>query len=173
MAARPVLARPAQAVPGAASVAFPAAAQWAAAPAQARAYAGFWLRVVAYIIDAVVMFVAFLPVGFVLAFAMAAAGIEEMALVQLVSFLANTAAWWLYFALMESSAKQATLGKMALGLVVTDLQGQRLSFSRATGRYFGMLVSALALCIGFIMCAFTEKKQCLHDIMAGCLVSRK
>jgi uncharacterized RDD family membrane protein YckC len=77
---------------------------------------------------------------------------------------------WLYWALMESSSKQATLGKMALGIVVTDGQSRRISFGRATGRYFGRILSALILYIGFIIIAFTEKKQGLHDIMAGCLV---
>jgi uncharacterized RDD family membrane protein YckC len=59
---------------------------------------------------------------------------------------------------------------MALGIVVTDAQGQRVSFARATGRYFGKIISSIILYIGFIMVAFTEKKQGLHDIMADCLV---
>jgi uncharacterized RDD family membrane protein YckC len=62
---------------------------------------------------------------------------------------------------------------MALGIVVTDLNGERLSFGRATGRYFGQIVSALTLGIGFLMCAWTENKQCLHDMMAGCLMYKK
>jgi uncharacterized RDD family membrane protein YckC len=71
---------------------------------------------------------------------------------------------------MESSSKQATLGKMALGIIVTDLEGQRISFGKATGRHFSKIVSGIILYIGFIMVAFTEKKQGLHDMMAGCLV---
>jgi uncharacterized RDD family membrane protein YckC len=81
-------------------------------------------------------------------------------------------AGWLYFALMESSAKGATLGKMALGLRVTDLSGNRISFGRATGRYFGKIVSGMIFSIGYIMAGFTQQKQALHDIMAGCLVVR-
>jgi uncharacterized RDD family membrane protein YckC len=77
---------------------------------------------------------------------------------------------WLYWAIMESSSRQATLGKMALGIVVTDLEGHRISFGKATGRYFGKLISLLILLIGFIMIAFTDKKQGLHDMMAGCVV---
>ena len=77
---------------------------------------------------------------------------------------------WLYGALMESSRYQATLGKMVLGIVVTDMNGQRVSIARATGRHFGKWVSSLILGIGYLMIAFTEKKQGLHDIMAGCLV---
>ena len=74
---------------------------------------------------------------------------------------------------MESSSKQATLGKLALGIVVTDLSGNRISFGRATGRYFGKIVSGMIMCIGYIMAGFTERKQALHDIMASCLVILK
>lgn len=83
-----------------------------------------------------------------------------------------TVAQWLYHALMESSAKQATLGRMALGIRVTDLNGNRIGFGRATGRYFAKILSALILGIGFLMAAFTAKKQALHDIPAGTLVVR-
>ena len=71
---------------------------------------------------------------------------------------------------MESSSKQATLGKLALGIVVTDLNGNRISFGRATGRYFGKIVSGMIFAIGYIMAGITERKQALHDIMASCLV---
>ena len=80
---------------------------------------------------------------------------------------------WLYYALMESSPKQGTLGKMAIGLKVTDLSGNRISFGRATGRYFGRILSGLILDIGFLMIVFTAKKQGLHDIIAGTLVVKK
>ena len=62
---------------------------------------------------------------------------------------------------------------MALGIVVTDMQGRRISFLRATGRYFGKIVSGMLIMIGYLMQPFTEKRQTLHDIMAGCLVLRK
>jgi uncharacterized RDD family membrane protein YckC len=80
---------------------------------------------------------------------------------------------WLYFSLMESSVWQATLGKKALGLTVTDLEGRRIGFGRATGRYFAKILSSLTLFIGYMMAGFTEKKQALHDIIAGTLVLRK
>jgi len=81
---------------------------------------------------------------------------------------------WIYHAWMESSEYQATLGKMALGLTVTDLMDQRLTFGRASGRFFARIVSNLIpLEIGYIMAGFTEKKQALHDMIAGCLVLRK
>jgi len=77
---------------------------------------------------------------------------------------------WLYWAVMESSSKQATLGKMALGIIVTDYEGKGISFGRATGRQFARIISALILLIGYIMAGFTEKKQALHDMIAECLV---
>lgn len=77
---------------------------------------------------------------------------------------------WLYYAVQESSEKQATLGKQALGIVVTDLEGKRIDFVKATIRYFSKILSTLILMIGYIMAAFTERKQALHDMIAGTLV---
>jgi len=71
---------------------------------------------------------------------------------------------------MLSSGWQATVGKRALGMVVTGLDGRRISFARATGRHFAKYISALILFIGFIMAAFTAKKQALHDMIAETLV---
>ncbi len=79
---------------------------------------------------------------------------------------------WLYEALMESSSYQATLGKMIFGMKVTDLYGNRISFGRATGRHFAKWLSGMILCIGYIMVGFTERKQGLHDMLAGTLVRR-
>ena len=80
---------------------------------------------------------------------------------------------WIYSAVFESSGKQATLGKMALGIIVTDLSGKRISFGKASGRYFGQFLSGFILGIGFLMIAFTARKQGLHDKLAGCLVVNK
>jgi uncharacterized RDD family membrane protein YckC len=90
-----------------------------------------------------------------------------------VSYLLSIAIAWLYFAFMESSARQATVGKMALGIVVTDMDGNRIGFGRATGRFFAKYLSALILAIGFIMVAFTQKKQGLHDLIVNTLVVKK
>jgi uncharacterized RDD family membrane protein YckC len=79
---------------------------------------------------------------------------------------------WLYEAFMESSSYQATLGKMICGMKVTDLNGSRISFERATGRHFAKWLSAIILCIGYIMVGLTERKQGLHDLLAGTLVQR-
>ena len=81
-------------------------------------------------------------------------------------------AGWIYEAAMESSSKQATLGKMALRLKVTDEHGSRISFARASARYFSKILSRMILMIGYIMAGFTARKQALHDMIAGTLVVR-
>ena len=121
----------------------------------AATYGGFWKRVAALLIDSVV-------ISF-------ASGVISAATVG-VGAVSIFVLPWLYEALMLSSEKQATLGKMALGMAVTDLNGGRLSFGRATGRHFAKWVSALILGIGFLMAAFTERKQGLHDLIAETLV---
>ena len=85
-------------------------------------------------------------------------------------FLFSLVTLWVYYAVFESSKKQATLGKLAVGIVVTDLHGNRIGFGRASGRYFGKFISAMIIGIGYLMAAFTKRKQGLHDMMAGCLV---
>lgn len=141
--------------------------------AQQFIYAGFWLRFLAYLVDYVLMYLASLAIGFAIGFGIAA----TMGQSKSAGDIAGTSAglisiviFWLYWALQESSAAQATLGKRMLGLKVTNLAGERISFARATGRYFGKILSGLILAIGFIMASFTERKQALHDIIAGTLV---
>jgi uncharacterized RDD family membrane protein YckC len=86
----------------------------------------------------------------------------------------SLAVTWLYHAWMESSEWQATVGKKALGLVVTDMAGRRVSFGRATGRHFGKIVTnVVPFLIGYIMAGFTAQKQALHDMIAGCLILRR
>ena len=80
---------------------------------------------------------------------------------------------WVYYAIMESSPQQGTLGKMAVGIAVTDLKGNRISFGRATGRYFCMYLTAITLFIGYIIAAFTGKRQTIHDMIASCLIIKK
>ena len=150
-------------------------------------YAGFWRRFVAHMIDqiivSIVAFMLFIPALALVGIGIGA-GISDESPSAIGFIFAAIAAYlaailviiilqWLYYALMESSNKQATLGKLAIGIIVTDLKGGRISFGRATGRYFGKIVSGMILCIGYIMAGFTEKKQALHDIMASCLVVMK
>src|SRR5262249_45376562 len=136
------------------------------------------LRLLALIIDS---FALAIPSGIVLVFAVAFLGLPAPAadaplneLPPLRVFLPMEAVIlvvnWLYYALMESSSWQGTLGKRALSIGVTDLAGRRLTFGRASGRFFGKLISGMTFAIGYLMAGFTEKKQALHDIISGCLV---
>jgi uncharacterized RDD family membrane protein YckC len=77
---------------------------------------------------------------------------------------------WLYYTLLESSPKQATIGKFTLGLKVTDLRGKRISFWQANLRYFSRVLSLLPVLLGFILILFTRRRQALHDYVAGTLV---
>lgn len=149
---------------------------------QGGGYAGFWLRVGASIIDALVLWIPGvliqLPFQFMLQSQMRGVRPGQFPPASFFGMLAGIYAIdicmrWLYFALMESSGKQGTLGKMACGIKVTDMDGNRIGFGQATGRYFGKIVSGLTIGIGFIMAGTTEKKQGLHDIMAKTLVVRK
>jgi uncharacterized RDD family membrane protein YckC len=159
-------------------------------PAQSL-YAGFWLRLVAYMIDAAVLgvpIIALIFAGLVMTGASAAltsgGNINDedvkrfLAVFGVTLFLALIAVvvtiGWLYYAYCESSAWQGTLGKKALGLFVTDYQGNRVSFGRASGRFFARLITGMVpLAIGYIMAGFTARKQALHDMIASCLVLRR
>lgn len=152
-------------------------------------YGGFWLRFVAFLIDNVVMTVAIVLICIPLIFLTGLGALiseihpeEEMNdagfwLIMGIVFLLVTVGLgvtWLYHALMECSEWQATIGKKAMGLVVTDTTGRRVSFGRATGRHFGKIVTNMVpLMIGYIMAGFTEKKQALHDMISGCLILRR
>ena len=144
-------------------------------------YASFWRRLVAFIIDSIVItFPSMILSGVCAALFMpkflGAMGAEPSpesisALLSAYGFvmvinLVSALIFWLYYALMESSAKQATLGKMAMGIKVVDEKGQRLSFARATGRTFAKIISYTILYFGFFMAAFTKKRQALHDLIA-------
>jgi uncharacterized RDD family membrane protein YckC len=136
-------------------------------------YGGFWRRVIAWGIDGLVIGAVLAAVeGVLLAFLRAAGGGTGPAGVTAAWALAGVIAVWLYYALMESSSLQATVGKLALGMRVTDLNGRRISFERATGRFFAKILSVLTLGIGYLMVAFTPRKRALHDYVAGTLVYR-
>jgi uncharacterized RDD family membrane protein YckC len=136
-------------------------------------YAGFWKRFAAYFVDGIIISIVYGIAFFFLIFPMLVQGNIDplrLSMINIGFSLMSTIFSWLYFALMESSSHQATLGKILLGMRVCDLEGHPISFARATGRFFGKILSGLILYIGFFMAAFTEKKQGLHDIMASCLV---
>jgi len=135
-------------------------------------YAGFWKRFCAYFIDIIITQIVVVIIAFICGFMIGMSGGSESE-GAIVGGIIGIVLPWIYFAAMESSGKQATLGKMALGIKVTSTEGEKITFGKASGRYFGKILSALILLIGFVMVAFTEKKQGLHDIMAGCLVLNK
>jgi uncharacterized RDD family membrane protein YckC len=164
---------------------------WAAVPAEpfgARVtpnYGGFWRRFWSYLIDRFILGVVFLPVGFMVLMprlATESAGWTDTDLpaeaitallgaILTVAFLALLGSWF-YYALMQSSSRQATLGQLALGLRVTDLEGRRISFARASGRHFATVLTGLTFGIGYLIVLFTTRKQALHDLVAGTLVVR-
>jgi len=145
-------------------------------------YAGFWLRLVAFVLD---LFLVGILVGIIIIgpllknispgsslrelWAFYTSGTQQAIALNLLVQMAN----WLYFASFESSRWQATPGKRALGIFVTDLTGKRVTFARASGRYFGKLLSEFIFFFGFVMAGFTQRKQALHDYISGCLVLRK
>jgi uncharacterized RDD family membrane protein YckC len=130
-------------------------------------YAGFWKRFAALIIDSIIITIVTYIIYLMIPAMLSGGRPEsEVFLGWIVWMIVN----WLYEAVMESSSGQATLGKMALGIIVTDYEGKRISFGRATGRLFAKIISGLLLLIGYIMAGFTERKQALHDMIAETLV---
>lgn len=145
-------------------------------------YAGFWLRFCAMFIDGIIIGIPFFILAFVVEMAFpsttnprtgmqtpSGAGVAASLVINLLQIVV----YWLYFAMQESGPHQATLGKRAVGIKVTGLNGEPISFANATGRHFAKIISGCIIYIGFIMAAFTERKQGLHDMMAGTLVVKK
>jgi uncharacterized RDD family membrane protein YckC len=136
-------------------------------------YAGFWRRFAANLIDGILVNVIGFIIGLILGGVLIATDHKMEGALTAVTYIISLSISLLYWGISESSQAQAMLGKMALGIKVTDMDGNRLSFGRAIGRYLGKIVSGLILGIGLLMIAFTEKKQGLHDMMAGTLVVLK
>ena len=158
-------------------------------PAPPTLYAGFWLRVVAHIVDSVILGVPF-GIAFVLflvfgGLGTAIHGVQEggepnpafvafLVVFCIIFAVVAIVGSWLYYAYFESSPWQATPGKKILNLFVTDLNANPVSFGRASGRYFAKIITGLIpLGIGYILAGITEKKQALHDMIASCLVLRR
>ena len=153
------------------------------------AYAGFWLRVLAYLIDMLILGLFSIPILIGGAMALGIGSVIEaiihnedpfvngpppaFILFMMLCWGLGLFGTWLYFALLESSEWQGTAGKRVLGLIVTDMEGRRVTFLRATGRYFGKFVTHFTCGIGYAMAGFTEKRQALHDMIASCLVLRR
>ena len=155
------------------------------AAARPPAYGGFWRRFWSYLIDRFVLGVVFTPVGFMVLAPMMATesfgwtdtDLPAEAITALLGAILTVLFFallgsWLYYALMQSSSRQATLGQLALGIRVTDLEGRRVSFARASGRYFATVLTGLTFGIGYLVMLFTARRQTLHDLIAGTLVLR-
>lgn len=154
-------------------------------------YAGFWFRFFATLIDGLVITTASAVitsiVGVILAVSFgislkllpdreseAAAASLAIILNWFILLFSNFMVHWLYFAFMESSAQRATVGKLACGIVVIDESGVPLTFAQATGRHFAkVFITSATLGVGFLMCVWTQKQQCIHDKIANCVVVKR
>lgn len=146
-------------------------------------YAGFWRRLAAWAIDQVILGVAGGLIGVLLGIGIAigaaatggsptvSTGTTDALTIPL--YILGAVIGWLYFTICEASPWQATPGKLALGIKVTDLAGNRIGWGRANARFWSKLISGITLGIGYLMVAFTERKQGLHDMIAGTLVVRR
>jgi uncharacterized RDD family membrane protein YckC len=145
-------------------------------PERPPVYGTFWQRLGAMILDGLI-----LAVPQYIIKAITGAGDYYTDIVQtghirsatIISGFISVLIGWLYMALMESSLQQASVGKLAVGLKVTDIAGNRISFARATGRHFGKIVSIIIIFIGYFMMLWDDRNQTLHDKMAGTLVVKK
>lgn len=132
-------------------------------------YASFFKRFLAVLLDMMITCIPFGIIVVIFELIMFATGIDKE-LVKVLGYLPGLFLNWLYYGIMESSPMQGTLGKMICKIRVTDLNGERISLVKATGRFFGKYLSGFLLGVGYIMAAFTERRQALHDKMAGTLV---
>ena len=132
--------------------------------AEPNAYGGFWIRLLAYIVDSLIVGIAF----FLIVMLLTLMGLELISpmVIYFVLFL-------LYWSLMQSSARQATYGKSLVGLKVTGYGGERITLPRALAREAAKILSTMTLLIGFVIAAFTTRKQALHDFMASTYVVRE
>ena len=159
-------------------------------------YAGFWLRFVAYVIDVIILGcvqgILIMPVLAIFGIGIAskaqdldssgfdpgndaatmtlfASIMAAIVVIQIVFFILQV----LYHSFMESSKFQGSIGKLALSIKVTDMNGDKLEFGKALVRNLGKVVSQYTIFIGYIIAAFTDKKQALHDLIASTLVVKK
>ena len=119
------------------------------------AYAGFWIRFVAWLIDGIILIIPNIIIGLV---------VESPAsiLLQFTIGIVYTIGFW--------TAEGATPGKMAIGLRITTVEGEPIDFGKAVLRYIGYFVSGITLGIGYLMIAFTRDKRGLHDLIDGTVV---
>jgi uncharacterized RDD family membrane protein YckC len=178
--AEPFQAAPPPVSPGTTAAPPPAPGIAMPPPPQAAAqdyatYAGFWVRFVAVFVDNIIISFITFPINFLLGIGSAFSSTNKMSMsasAMLFSMMVAIAIPWLYFALQEGGSKHATIGKRIFGLYVATSLGDEVTFVRASIRYWVSLVSGIMLAIGYIMGAFTPKKQTLHDLVADTVVFR-
>ena len=155
-------------------------------------YGDFWARLIAYVLDGIIIGVVFVPLALILFAVMGAAAhlhdLEDLqrhgspdpafvvAIISLVATfaIASLLLSWLYHAYFESSSWQGTPGKKVMNIYITDLNGHPITFWHATGRLLAKIISGMIpLFLGYIMAAFTERRQALHDMIAGTLVLKR
>jgi uncharacterized RDD family membrane protein YckC len=167
--------------------AYAAAPPVAYVPAPATPYGGFWIRLLAHLIDHVILSAVAAPLFFIMVLPAIVRIAREAEQNQeppspelIVTILSSVFVYialafvgqWLYEALLTSSSWQGTIGKRVLRLKVVDEAGNRIGFGRATGRFFAKILSSMFFCIGFIMIGFTERKRGLHDMLASTVVMK-
>lgn len=166
---------------------------------EVKTFASFWQRFIAHVIDNIIISIPLGIILFIIFITMVGNSVEIIAIFEnpamlewdaqlsdaeallilmfffkflIVGGLISIISTWLYFALLHSSAWQATIGKKLLNLKVTDIDGQRLKFGRATGRFFVKTFLSGILLIGYVLALLTEKNQSLHDLIAKTIVTK-
>ncbi len=145
----------------------PRASQWTH-----EVFGGFWRRFAAAFVDGIVLFFPQAITRVALNLSLFSTGESSDAVTELLVSVGTLVMYWLYSSLLESSARQATLGQQLLGLRVMDVEGRRISFARASARYFGQILSALICGVGYLFNLWTSRRQTLHDLIAGCVLVR-
>lgn len=146
-------------------------------------YAGFWIRVAAYIIDNLILWVVQMPIGMIFGFIIGAltatAGDDPKKVlmitlpIQILNILISFIIPCIYSVIFIVK-KGATPGKMAVGIKVINADGnEKISVGKAIGRYFAKILSGLIFCIGYLMVAFDDQKRGLHDRICKTLVVYK
>jgi uncharacterized RDD family membrane protein YckC len=156
-----------------ATVAIGAAAERTGEPAPVR-YAGFWRRLWAFLVDGAWVFLLAAPLQLALGLDIGNEATPDWSRpIELAGLGISQGIAWLYAALFMCSPAQGTLGQLLFNVKVTDVEGRRISFLRATGRHFAEFISLALLGVGYLMIAFNERKRALHDLIAGTLVVRR
>ncbi len=152
-------------LPGQPQASAPGVSHW---PRQA--FGGFWRRLGASLVDGLILYFPTAIAKVLLGLPLLSPSTGSDSGMALGVSLGSLLLTWLYSALMESSAAQGTLGQQLLGMRVMDMQARRITFARASGRYFGQFLSLLMGGVGYLFNLWTSRRQTVHDLLAGCVV---